>query len=141
MFGQTTRDLYCWDFILSVNIFGNDLRSIQLYQTTCTSLLIKNYKFSSVCCLSSSHPCQVIRLLRPYRCECTLCCCCRQQMEVQSPPGVTIGWIKQNLSFLSPDFSVTDESGELMYRVKGPCLTCKWCDVEFHVSGVVIEHN
>ncbi len=78
-------------------------------------------------------PWQVIRLVRPFRCDNTLGFCCLQELEVQCPPGKTIGWIKQNCSLFSPLFSVTDANGQVVYKIKGPCFSCKWCDVEFQV--------
>ena len=38
---------------------------------------------------------EVIHLERPLRCMAWCCFCCLQEMEVQSPPGTTIGYIKQ----------------------------------------------
>ena len=38
---------------------------------------------------------EVIHLERPMRCTCFCCFCCLQEMEVQSPPGTVIGYVKQ----------------------------------------------
>lgn len=71
--------------------------------------------------------------MRPLRCNSIVCFCCLQELEVQSPPGVTVGWVKQNCSLLAPRFSVMNEYHQVLYRVNGPCFSCKWCDVEFQV--------
>lgn len=55
-------------------------------------------------------------------------------MEVQSPPGTTIGYIKQDCTFVYPWFSIQNADRETILKIKGPCWTCKFCDVEFNVS-------
>ena len=54
-------------------------------------------------------------------------------MEVQSPPGTTIGHIEQDCTFIFPWFTVKNADGDTVLKIRGPCLTCKWCDVEFEV--------
>lgn len=76
---------------------------------------------------------EVIHLVRPYRCNAWCCFCCLQEMEVQSPPGTTIGFIKQDCTFIYPWFSVQNADGETVLKIKGPCWTCRWCDIEFQI--------
>ena len=76
---------------------------------------------------------QVIHLVRPLRCAAWCCFCCLQEMEVQSPPGTTVGWIKQDCTFIYPWFSIQNADGETVLKIKGPCWTCRWCDIEFQV--------
>lgn len=38
---------------------------------------------------------EVIHLERPMRCNGACCFCCLQEIEVQSPPGTIIGYVKQ----------------------------------------------
>ena len=45
--------------------------------------------------ITDNNQMEVIRLERPYRCMAWCCFCCLQEMEVQSPPGTTIGYITQ----------------------------------------------
>ena len=80
---------------------------------------------------------QVIRLIRPLRCPEWCDCCYRQEMEVQSPPGTTIGWIKQDLTWLTWNtwMSIQDASGQTVLKIKGPCCTCDWCETEFQVTA------
>lgn len=79
---------------------------------------------------------QVIHFVRPYRCVGWCCFCCLQEMEVQSPPGTTIGWIKQDCYFVFPSFSILNAERETVLKIRGPCWTCKWCDVEFKVRYI-----
>ena len=77
---------------------------------------------------------QVIRIERPLRClgfPPICCCCCLQQVEVQSPPGTVIGYIKQDLSFLSSWFSVVNVDEEVVLKITGP--PCRFGEVEFQV--------
>ena len=78
----------------------------------------------------------MIHLVRPYRCSGWCCFCCLQTMEVQSPPGTNIGYIKQDFSFIYPCFSIQNADGDTILRIKGPCFTCQWCEVEFQVKDV-----
>ncbi len=71
--------------------------------------------------------------MRPLRCSAWCCFCCLQEMEVQSPPGTTVGFIKQDFSFINPKFSVQNALEETILKIKGPCLPCKWCEAEFQV--------
>ena len=38
---------------------------------------------------------EVIHLERPLRCSAWCCFCCLQEIEVQSPPGTVVGYVKQ----------------------------------------------
>ena len=58
-------------------------------------------------------------------------------MEVQSPPGTTIGWVKQDCTFIYPQFSITNADGDTILEIKGPFCTCKCWDVNFNV--IIIE--
>ena len=83
---------------------------------------------------SSSLSSQVITLHRPLRC-CHWCCfCCLQEVEVQSPPGATIGYIQQDFTFLYPWFSIQNEDRQTLLKLKGPCCCYTWGDVEFEVG-------
>ena len=85
--------------------------------------------------LSSLPSSQVITLHRPLRC-CHWCCfCCLQEVEVQSPPGSTIGYIQQDFTFLYPWFTIQDEDRETLLKLKGPCCYCMCGDVEFEVRA------
>ena len=55
-------------------------------------------------------------------------------MEVQSPPGTVIGYIKQDCSFIYPWFSIENAEGDTVLKIKGPFCTCKFCEVQFEVS-------
>ncbi|RXN35339.1 phospholipid scramblase 2-like protein [Labeo rohita] len=45
---------------------------------------------------------EVIRLVHPF-------VCCTQELEVQSPPGTAIGYVRQNLNVCLPKFTVENE--------------------------------
>ena len=83
---------------------------------------------------------QVIHMERPLRCQGWCCFCCLQEVEVQSPPGTVVGYIKQDCSFVYPWFSVQNADGETVLKIKGPCWTCKWCEVEFEVHTYIRNH-
>ncbi|XP_053455834.1 phospholipid scramblase 4-like isoform X2 [Nycticebus coucang] len=44
------------------------------------------------------------------------------QMEVQCPPGVTLGFVKQDWSLCRAVYSIQNEKKESEMRVRGPCI-------------------
>ncbi|XP_064394742.1 phospholipid scramblase 2-like [Halichondria panicea] len=116
------------------NAMGQTMYSV-LEESTCVIRQCCGHSRPFELAISNGQGTEVMRLVRPFRCDNTLGFCCLQELEVQCPPGETIGWIKQNCSLFSPRFSVTDASGQVVYRIKGPCFSCKWCDVEFRVTS------
>ncbi|XP_036436727.1 phospholipid scramblase 1 [Colossoma macropomum] len=79
---------------------------------------------------------EVIHLVKPFRCTSCWCPCCLQEMEVQAPPGNTIGFVVQNWHPFLPKFSVLGASHEPLLTIEGPLCTISCCgDVDFDVKG------
>ncbi|XP_061525041.1 phospholipid scramblase 2-like [Phycodurus eques] len=79
---------------------------------------------------------EVIRLIRPFRCVSCWCPCCLQEMEVQAPPGTTVGFVKQDWHPFVPRFSIQGPNKETLMKLEGPCFACNCCgDVNFELSG------
>ncbi|XP_065887721.1 phospholipid scramblase 1-like [Dysidea avara] len=79
---------------------------------------------------------EVIHLERPLRCSGWCCFCCLQELEVQAPPGQVVGYVKQDCTFVYPNFTIENESHEPILTIKGPLCTCRCCsDVEFQVMS------
>ncbi|XP_050348171.1 phospholipid scramblase 1 isoform X2 [Nymphalis io] len=77
---------------------------------------------------------EVIHLHRPLACDTCLCPLFMQNLQVSSPPGTHIGSVEQVWSLLKPSFTIRNELGEIVMRIKGPYCTFSICgDVEFHV--------
>lgn len=63
--------------------------------------------------------------------------CLSLQMEVQSPPGTTIGHVLQTWHPFLPKFSIQDADRHTVLRVVGPCWTCGCgTDTNFEVSRI-----
>ncbi|XP_041419329.1 phospholipid scramblase 1 isoform X2 [Xenopus laevis] len=80
---------------------------------------------------------EVIKLHRP--CRCSACCfpCCLQKLEVQAPPGTVVGYIVQNWHPCLPKFTIQDERGQGVLKIRGPCIPCSCCaDVNFEVKSM-----
>ncbi|XP_077137874.1 phospholipid scramblase family member 5-like [Ranitomeya variabilis] len=78
---------------------------------------------------------EVITVIRPLRC--ITCCfpCYLQELEVQAPPGTTVGFIVQKWDPLVPKFTIQNESKEDVLNVIGPYLTFRCLgDVIFEVK-------
>ncbi|XP_053677297.1 phospholipid scramblase 2-like isoform X1 [Anopheles nili] len=77
---------------------------------------------------------EVLHFNRPLRCSSCWFPCCLQTMEVTAPPGNVIGYVEQNWSILTPQFSIKDQNGETVLKISGPFCTFSICgDVEFEV--------
>lgn len=58
------------------------------------------------------------------------------QMEVQAPPGTTIGYVKQDWHPFVPRFSIQGANKETVMKLEGPCFACNCCgDVNFEVCS------
>jgi len=85
---------------------------------------------------------EVLHLQRPYRCQ--SCCfpCCLQELEVSSPPGTVIGYVKQNWTCLKPKFTIYDADDNEVLVIVGPMCTFSMCgDVEFKIMTTDEENE
>ena len=91
----------------------------------------KNRSFQMI--ITDNQEEEVMHLVRPLK-----LCCQVQELEVQSPPGTVIGYVKQVWSFCYPKFLIQNELGETVLKVDGPVCGhgfCNWCgDVDFVVN-------
>lgn len=82
-----------------------------------------------------NHQREVVHFSRPLKCDNCLPCCCLQELEVFSPPGTLIGYVKQNWTFCRPNFTIyaADKTTPII-KIRGPFCTLKCCsDVKFDV--------
>src|SRR5438128_1038365 len=89
---------------------------------------------------------EVMRVYRPLKacagcCWCADCCnCCAQELQVEAPPGVVIGRIKQTGGKCTYNYEIKDADGNSQLRIDGPCWTCRCCaDVEFPVCYFIFK--
>ncbi|KAM5291841.1 phospholipid scramblase 4 [Ctenodactylus gundi] len=68
---------------------------------------------------------EVMTMQRPFRCTCCCFCCpsARQELEVQCPPGVTIGFVAEHWNLCRAVYSIQNEKKDNVMRVSGPCST------------------
>ncbi|XP_008051130.1 phospholipid scramblase 4 [Carlito syrichta] len=68
---------------------------------------------------------EIMTMQRPFRCTCCCFCCpsARQELEVQCPPGVTIGFVAEHWNLCRAVYSIQNEKKENVMRVRGPCST------------------
>uniref|UniRef100_A0A672FNZ9 Phospholipid scramblase n=1 Tax=Salarias fasciatus TaxID=181472 RepID=A0A672FNZ9_SALFA len=79
---------------------------------------------------------EVMHLVRPFRCVSCWCPCCLQEMEVQAPPGTTVGFVKQDWHPFLPRFSIQGPNKETLMTLEGPCFACNCCgDVNFELKA------
>ncbi|PNI78381.1 PLSCR1 isoform 2, partial [Pan troglodytes] len=79
---------------------------------------------------------EVITLERPLRCSSCCCPCCLQEIEIQAPPGVPIGYVIQTWHPCLPKFTIQNEKREDVLKISGPCVVCSCCgDVDFEIKS------
>ncbi|XP_054920369.1 phospholipid scramblase 2-like [Dermacentor andersoni] len=85
--------------------------------------------------LHDSRKAEVLRLVRPLRCDSCLCFCCLQKMDVRDHSGATIGSLRMQCTLLYPNFSVLDSEKNAILLIKGPCCTRSICceNVKFDI--------
>lgn len=77
---------------------------------------------------------EVVHLSAPCRCDTCWFPCCLKKVEVQAPPGQTVGFVRQAWSVCKPKFKIQNANDETVLLIEGPCFTCSICgDVEFQV--------
>uniref|UniRef100_A0A8C6SWH9 Phospholipid scramblase n=1 Tax=Neogobius melanostomus TaxID=47308 RepID=A0A8C6SWH9_9GOBI len=77
---------------------------------------------------------EIITVMRPLKCMSCFFPCCLQELEVQAPPGNTVGYITQQWHPMSPKFTVENELKEPVLKINGPF--CGWSclpDVDFEI--------
>uniref|UniRef100_A0A8P0SD99 Phospholipid scramblase n=2 Tax=Canis lupus familiaris TaxID=9615 RepID=A0A8P0SD99_CANLF len=84
---------------------------------------------------------EVITLERPLRCGSCCCPCCLQEIEIQAPPGVPVGYVNQTWHPCLPKFTIQNERREDVLKITGPCLVCSCCaDVDFEIKSLDEEN-
>ncbi|XP_004597822.2 phospholipid scramblase 4 [Ochotona princeps] len=68
---------------------------------------------------------EIMTMQRPFRCTCCCFCCpsARQELEVQCPPGVTLGFVAEHWNLCRAVYSIQNERKENLLKVRGPCST------------------
>lgn len=109
-----------------------------------------NYAISRNCCndlrkfelsiLQTHDQKEILRFRRFLRGDCCFCFGCMQTMDILSCPDYSIfGSIEQQWSICRPLFVINLASGEMIFRVMGPCCTMRCCVRELNFD--VTTHN
>ncbi|XP_060567254.1 phospholipid scramblase 3-like [Ruditapes philippinarum] len=69
----------------------------------------------------------IIKVVRPQTCSRGSCgiCCTLPTLEVQTPPGSTVGTIKERRTCCLPTYDILGADNEVMYSLSFACQTCK----------------
>nr|XP_020013390.1 phospholipid scramblase 1 [Castor canadensis] len=80
---------------------------------------------------------EVVTMERPLRCSDCCCPCCLQEIEIQAPPGIPIGYVIQTWHPCLPKFTVQNEKREDVLKIAGPCVECRCCeDIDFEIKSL-----
>ncbi|XP_012885331.1 PREDICTED: phospholipid scramblase family member 5 [Dipodomys ordii] len=78
---------------------------------------------------------EVLTVHRPLRCSSCCCPCYLQELEIQAPPGTTVGYVAQKWDPFRPKFTIQNAHKEDVLKIIGPCTTCGcFGDVDFEVK-------
>ncbi|XP_067234373.1 phospholipid scramblase 2 isoform X2 [Chanodichthys erythropterus] len=75
---------------------------------------------------------EIITVSRPLKCMSCFFPCCLQELEIQAPPGNTVGYVLQQWHPFLPKFTIQNEHREPVLKLQGPF--CGWSclpDVDF----------
>ncbi|RDD36442.1 Phospholipid scramblase 2 [Trichoplax sp. H2] len=76
----------------------------------------------------------IIHLSRPMRLGCRCFPCCLQELEVQAPPGETIGYVRQIQTFVKREFNILNTFRDPVLKIRGPCWLCSCLtDIDFDI--------
>ncbi|XP_046384282.1 phospholipid scramblase 2-like [Ischnura elegans] len=80
-----------------------------------------------------NHGNRIIHIYRRLACDSCLFPCYLQKIEVSSADGAVLGTVEQEWSICIPKFTIRDISGNVILRLRGPCITSSCCcqDVVF----------
>ncbi|OWF36696.1 phospholipid scramblase 2-like [Mizuhopecten yessoensis] len=80
----------------------------------------------------------LISLYRPLRCQASfLWCCYLQEMDIMSPPGLSVGGLKQIWTPWKPKFQVHDAQQTPLFQIDGECCFCCPCtDIMFTITDI-----
>ncbi|XP_067827933.1 phospholipid scramblase 2-like [Heptranchias perlo] len=118
------------------NSMGQKIYSAKEKSDCCTRNCCGSLRYFDMKLMDNSDR-EVIHLVRPFKCVSCWFPCCLQELEVQSPPGTTIGYVKQTWHPCLPKFSVQNVERETVLRIVGPCFACTCCgDINFEVKPV-----
>ncbi|KAK9403008.1 phospholipid scramblase 1-like [Crotalus adamanteus] len=80
---------------------------------------------------------QVIHLVRPFRCDGCCCPCCLQELEIQAPPGLPVGYLQQLWHPFLPKFVIQNEAHRDVLKIIGPFITSAcFGNVVFEVTAL-----
>uniref|UniRef100_A0A673NEH5 Phospholipid scramblase n=1 Tax=Sinocyclocheilus rhinocerous TaxID=307959 RepID=A0A673NEH5_9TELE len=77
---------------------------------------------------------EIITVSRPLKCMSCFFPCCLQELEIQAPPGNTVGYVLQQWHPFLPKFTIENEHREPVLKLQGPF--CGWSclpDVDFEI--------
>lgn len=107
-------------------------------------LALEESDLFSRCCLGELRPfemkimdyrnVEVLRFVRPLRCDWGLFFCCLPELQVYAPPETLIGSVKMTANPCFPTFLVLDSDQKEVLWVQGPLITSACCnDVVFDI--------
>ncbi|XP_043093383.1 phospholipid scramblase 1-like [Puntigrus tetrazona] len=80
---------------------------------------------------------ELLRLVHP-----SVHCCGSHELEVQSPPGSPIGYVRHNCHvFMPKKFTLENERGQPQFRIEGPCVNCDCCEEDNFELMTLNEEN
>ncbi|XP_071798916.1 phospholipid scramblase 3-like isoform X1 [Asterias amurensis] len=82
----------------------------------------------------------VIRFVRPTRCDACCCPCCMMELMVQTPIGDVIGYVKQTWSLFGVVLKIEDSDKNPLMSLRTSCCPCRcFKDMEVQVECIATD--
>ena len=69
---------------------------------------------------------------------CGCCSACQQEVQIEAPPGVPIGYVRSQCYCCNPSYLILDGNHSPVFRIEGPCVMLPRCpcDYDFNIYSV-----
>ncbi|XP_074047224.1 phospholipid scramblase 4-like [Macrotis lagotis] len=111
----------------------NDSGQMIYFVTEDTDDIIRNRYRSSrpfTLMVTDSMGHEIMKIHRPYKFSCCCCCCCCccdsmiQELQVESPPGSLLGYVRQSGSHCQGKFRIENEQKDHVMNITSNCACC-----------------
>ncbi|XP_029045802.2 phospholipid scramblase 2-like isoform X1 [Osmia bicornis bicornis] len=131
--GFETKNKY-----IVANVRGEPVYYVAEESGFCGRLCLGTYRSCEFVVIDNNRR-EVLRMVRPFRCDSCCCPCCMQELEVYSGDTL-LGSITQDWSLWRPTFSIRNAAGNTVLIIKGPWLRSA-VNVTFKVKSADGRHR
>ncbi|XP_033117892.1 phospholipid scramblase 2-like [Anneissia japonica] len=111
-------------------------------ETTCCCRCLCGPARSFNIYLQNKHGQEIVRFVRPVRCDGCCCMCCMMRLMIQTPDGEVLGYVKQKWKLFGAKVVVETFDGKPILEIVTSCCPCRcFRDMEFKVFALETEEE